>query len=115
MLELKGVCFHRYNYAPRGFVEEGIERRIRQGIGGPTYLEPKAEIMGHLHLAKNIELKTGQIHPMRFGDQTWKVQITKKSALHPGPFESERMVQDDPNVFGYAVFGICTEEVGIKA
>jgi len=103
-MPLPEVQFHYYKYAPRDFQEEGIRCRIRQGVGGPSYLEPEAEVEGHLHTdAENPPPVKGEQYFMEFGDQSWLVKLTHIDR-EPG-----RMIQDDPIYTGHEVGGICVK------
>lgn len=47
-----GVQCHRYKFYYPGTQQEGIRMRIRQGAGGPTKIEPGAEVSGHAHIPR---------------------------------------------------------------
>jgi len=106
---LETVRFHRYMYAEIGTWPEGIRRRIRQGVGGPSYLEPGADFEGHLHTRRGVQLHIGDVAIMSFGSEKWKVRLD-----HP-PLcdcrENGMIVQDDPNITGHEVQGTCIEKV----
>lgn len=106
---LESVRFHHYLYGEIGEQPEGIRRRIRQGVGGPNYLEPGAEFEGHFHTPRGVQLHFGDETTMTFGDENWKVRLE-----HP-PLcfcrEDGMIVQDIPNVTGHVVQGTCIEEV----
>lgn len=99
------IAFHKYNYAYPGWEEERIRARIRQGVGGPKHLEVGAEVHGHLHLPSGQKLRFGDVHPMKFGDETWNVEITVESR------GKDMIVQDEPGVVGYEIQGRCVEKV----
>jgi len=108
-MPLPEVQSHHYTYAPLEFVEEGINCRIKQGVGGPKYLEEGAEIEGHLHMPRGKNpLNTIQKMPFKGEDgnleEVWTVQIN--SAY------SSRIIQDEKENVGFAVFGMCIDEVG---
>lgn len=96
------INFHHYNYAYPGWQPEGIRNRIRQGEDGPDYLEPGAEIEGHLHEDRlNPRPQVGDEYFMVFNEQLWLVKLTDVN--------DEIMKQDDPDDIGYEIQGVCIE------
>ncbi len=102
---LRGVCFHHYNYAYPGEQPEGIRQRIRQGIGGPKNLEVDAEVHGHLHVPKGTKLAYADEYPMSFGKERWLVKLTEISDL-----QSHMIVPEDSNE-GYEIQGVCVRRI----
>ena len=116
IVDLNRVRFHRYNFAPKGFVQEGIDRRIHQGVGGPNHLEPGAEVQGHVHLPKDKKLNKGDVIEMDFQDEKWLVNITEHTGSKTARFShTEKQInQDVPKVKGFAITGIVVSKTEIK-
>lgn len=120
----KEVCFHHFNYGNPGFQEEGIFRRVRQGVGGSNTIIPGSHVIGHAHVEKGIKPNTGQTVVMSWKgengdlDEAWKVKLSNNAtyvSTH-APFMEERMVeQSDEEFLGLYVDGVAVEEVGPKA
>lgn len=103
------IFAHHYNWAYPGEQPEGIRRRIRQGIGGPNWLETGAEVHGHLHLPSDHKTQIGDMVVMEFKGQKWGVKLD-----HP-PLCTCRegmITQDDPQVTGHEIQGVCIKKVG---
>ena len=103
----KEICFHHYNYGYPGEQPEGIRQRVRQGIGGPKYLEPGANVIGHLHLPAGIRVNFNDVGEMRFGKEIWKVKLQHVPLCDC----SQMMRQDITGIKGHEIDGVCIERV----
>ena len=103
------VRCHHYNYDYPGEQPEGIRNRIRQGSGGPEYLEPGAQVYGHLHLPSNQRTQIGDEVIMKFRDQKWTVRLD-----HPPLCFCENggmIIQNQPGITGHEVQGTCIKRI----
>ena len=105
---------HQYLFASPGFQEARIFQRIRQGSGGPTYLEHGAEVIGHVHIPAEQPFSVNDIVPMKFDNQgiveAWEVRITDISPKTFGD-KSPMIFQDDPDDTGYHIQGVCVRQI----
>ena len=97
---------HKYRYAYPGEQQEGIRRRIRQGIGGPDKLEVGADVIGHYHVGNGSKPNTGDIIEMDFEDETWQVKLLER------PTNDHSMIsQVDEDEIGYEIQGTCVKKI----
>lgn len=110
-----GPRAHQYLYAYLGIQKEGIFQRIRQGIGGPEFLEQGAQVMGHVHISVNQPpLRINDVIEMPFRrkgkSEVWLVRVT--SIYEDVPSNQHPMVlQDDLTVIGYHIQGVCVQQI----
>lgn len=98
----RGVCAHHYNYAYPGDQPEGIRRRVRQGRDGPTYLEPGANVTGHLHLPRGVAKRAGDSVVMGFRGENWVVVLDESTGHGNHKMIRQPLVGD----LGYEIQGV---------
>ncbi|MFI5240833.1 MAG: hypothetical protein ACHQUA_00150 [Microgenomates group bacterium] len=103
------VFNHHYNYAYPGDQHEGIRQRVRQGIGGPTHMEPGADLIGHYHIGDESEINVGSQIAMQHEGKWWLVTVTQVSG---GGKHGDGMIsQKNEDETGYEIQGTCIKEL----
>lgn len=105
---------HHYEFGNPGEQNEGIRRRIRQGLGGPTRIEAGAEVDGHYHIPSGEAVDTGDTIFVDDNSSTggrWEVKIDNITGF-PGARFNERMIRQESGITGVEFQGTCVGRAG---
>ena len=101
--------FHHFNYGwwVDADINEGIDRRIRQGRGGPDTIEVGADVRGHYHRPRD----TAKIYPGNKITVKDKNGVSWKVLLEHYGSNRQEIRQGDPDVEGASFIGTVIEKV----
>lgn len=110
----KEVRCHHFGFGNPGFQEEGIFQRVRQGVGGPTYIEKGADVIGHAHTKKGKTLNVGDKVAISWAGEDGTLEEVWEVKLHNNAtFVSRDMVsQEGEEEQGFYIDGVAIREIG---
>lgn len=111
---IRGPRFHHYNFGYPGEQDEGIRRRVRQGLGGPKQIEVGADTHGHYHIPDGKRVGVGDTIFVDDNSGTggkWEVKIENITGFPSARYNRDMIRQDENGVTGAEFQGIVVKKL----